>query len=121
MEQLASFDIIWNMLTEALIKESNINQTAPGQFLPPKYVCDMFEKLDATSLAVPSMIQENQEKKEMDTACGAFGLFNVCSLEQGHPGVSSNSEFFDILRQCVVFGCEALGRNLVSCMCEDEV
>ena len=68
MEQLASFDIIWNMLTEALIKESNINQTAPGQFLPPKYVCDMFEKLDATSLAVPSMIQENQEKKEMDTA-----------------------------------------------------
>jgi hypothetical protein len=40
MEQLASFDIIWNMLTEALIKESNINQTAPGQFPPEKYRCD---------------------------------------------------------------------------------
>lgn len=59
MEQLATFDVVWNMLTEALIKESNINQTAPGQFPPAKYMCDMFEKLDATSLAVPSaMIQE---------------------------------------------------------------
>ena len=81
MEQLASFDIIWNMLTEALIKESNINQTAPGQFPPEKYRCDMFDKLDATSLAVPSMIQENQENHE-DTAAVRSAFSTSAALDK---------------------------------------
>eukprot|EP00438_Fugacium_kawagutii_P026347 Skav235404 [mRNA] locus=scaffold487:153515:161185:- [translate_table: standard] len=68
MEQLARFDIIWDILITALIKESNTNQTVPNQILPPKYVCDMFDDLNAKTLT-PSMIQEK------DTAVRSTSTF----------------------------------------------
>ena len=57
MEQLASFDIIWNMLTEALIKESNINQTAPGQFLPLLRCVRPFQRLQPWTRPPGSLIK----------------------------------------------------------------
>ena len=120
MEQLASFDIIWNMLTEALIKESNINQTAPGQFPPEKYRCDMFDKLDATSLAVPSMIQENQENQE-DTAAVRSAFSTSAALDkatrESHQILNSLTSSDNVSHSVV----KRWEETWVSCMCEDEV